>query len=244
MGEETSKVPSGFGTRLLEGTDFEFRYREPVLAVVCLAGYAVARAVPDPWTGPELWVRTPALCLVGFAWALFSLVVRVWATGHVHFGAIADRERDVSALATSGPYAIVRHPLYFAMWWGVGAIGWIFNLWGLLVVWAGIALQVVRLARLEDRGLGEAFGDAHAAYAARVPRLVPRSLRGLGAAFRAPHDWIYGLKGNIYVVGLALGYLVAAWTGSLALFVAFLVGGHLAQLPFSLREIRARRAAE
>jgi protein-S-isoprenylcysteine O-methyltransferase Ste14 len=80
-------------------------------------------------------------------------------------------------LATTGPYAYVRHPQY------VGFIlimaGFLFQ-WPTLLTLAMFPILVwmyVRLARQEEREVRTEFGDAYARYAARVRAFIPRLSR-------------------------------------------------------------------
>ena len=77
-------------------------------------------------------------------------------------------------LATSGPYASVRHPQY---------AGFLAIMVGFLLQWPTLPTLVMfpvlvvvyrRLAASEERAVREAFGDAWDEYAARTPRFVPR----------------------------------------------------------------------
>jgi protein-S-isoprenylcysteine O-methyltransferase Ste14 len=77
-------------------------------------------------------------------------------------------------LATTGPYAYVRHPQY------VGFIlimtGFLFQ-WPTLLTLAMFPILVwmyVRLARQEEREVRAEFGEAYARYAARVRAFIPR----------------------------------------------------------------------
>lgn len=83
-------------------------------------------------------------------------------------------------LATSGPYAHVRHPQY---------AGFILVLLGFLVQWPTLLTlamfpvlvwMYLRLARSEEREAEAEFGPAWRRYAERVPPFVPRGRR-LGA---------------------------------------------------------------
>jgi protein-S-isoprenylcysteine O-methyltransferase Ste14 len=78
------------------------------------------------------------------------------------------------ALATTGPYAHVRHPQY---------VGFILIMFGFLLQWPTLLTAVMfpalvwmylRLARREEIEALAAFGDAYDRYAARVPGFVPR----------------------------------------------------------------------
>ena len=77
-------------------------------------------------------------------------------------------------LATSGPYAYVRHPQYA----GFVAImvGFLFQ-WPTLLTLAMFPVLIwmyVRLARHEERETATAFGDAYAQYSTLVPPFTPR----------------------------------------------------------------------
>jgi protein-S-isoprenylcysteine O-methyltransferase Ste14 len=88
------------------------------------------------------------------------------------------------ALATTGPYAYIRHPQY---------AGFILIMVGFLVQWPTIltlamfpvlVTMYVLLARREEREILDEFGDEYAQYAARRPRFVPHLGSGVGADTR------------------------------------------------------------
>ena len=94
-----------------------------------------------------------------------GLLIRALASGHV---------RKNEALATSGPYAYTRNPLYhgsllIGVGFAVAARSW----------WVGIALVVMFFAiylpviRGEEKFLREKFPEFDE-YARRVPRMLPR----------------------------------------------------------------------
>jgi methanethiol S-methyltransferase len=77
-------------------------------------------------------------------------------------------------LATTGPYADVRHPQY---------VGFILVMFGFLLQWPTLLTLVmfpvlvwmyVRLARSEEREVEAEFGETYRAYARRVPTFFPR----------------------------------------------------------------------
>ena len=86
------------------------------------------------------------------------------------------------ALATSGPYARVRHPQY---------IGFIVIMFGFLLQWPTLitlamfpvlCVMYVRLAHREEREVAAEFGAAWIQYAAATPRWFPRiGARGRGS---------------------------------------------------------------
>lgn len=80
-------------------------------------------------------------------------------------------------LATTGPYARMRHPQY---------VGFVLIMLGFLVQWPTLLtllmfpvlfFMYVRLARREEQDALTTFGAAYAQYAAKTPRFVPRLRR-------------------------------------------------------------------
>ncbi len=83
-------------------------------------------------------------------------------------------------LATTGPYARVRHPQY---------VGFVLVMLGFLLQWPTLLTlamfpvlvwMYVRLARAEEREAIAVFGDAYQRYAAGVPAFFPRILKSAG----------------------------------------------------------------
>ncbi len=84
------------------------------------------------------------------------------------------RAQQTHTLATTGPYAYVRHPQY---------MGFILIMVGFLLQWPTFLTLVmfpilvtmyVRLAHREEREVQAAFGEAYTRYAANTPRFFPR----------------------------------------------------------------------
>lgn len=101
--------------------------------------------------------------------------IRVWAAGHIQ--AYRVYEVEAERLATTGPYAHVRNPLY----WGNFLIGLGFsaaaNWWPAYVLFAAVYACIYSvIIPLEERYLRERFGREYEEYAAHVRRLLPRLL--------------------------------------------------------------------
>lgn len=79
---------------------------------------------------------------------------------------------EARKLVTSGPYAIVRHPIY--LFEEIAVVGFAMQFawpWSPLLLTTHLVLQVIRL-HYEERVLMEAFPE-YSAYAARTARLIP-----------------------------------------------------------------------
>ena len=76
-------------------------------------------------------------------------------------------------MVTSGPFGLVRHPLYLAwMLLALGSFVWIPTVWVLGGLVAVVAASE-RRARTEERLLAATFGERYRAYLSRVWRWIP-----------------------------------------------------------------------
>ena|ERR1700733_6159357 len=117
------------------------------------------------------WLARPSYrsILIGAIIAIIGLAVRATAAGHL---------RKIQSLTTTGPYAWTRNPLYLgsaimAAGFAVAGNSW----WSALVLIAYFCAFYPAVMRNEESELRERYGDAFAAYAARVPLFFPRRPR-------------------------------------------------------------------
>ncbi len=107
----------------------------------------------------------PRAIMIGGLVAAFGLLVRGLASGHL---------RKDEELATTGPYAVTRNPLYFGS--AFLAAGFIIagdSLWAGLIVGLYFAVFYYAVIRNEEADLRKRFGAAFDAYAARTPLFFP-----------------------------------------------------------------------
>src|SRR5438045_2200011 len=129
------------------------RWRVP-LGFACAALFLFF-ARPSTWT-----------LIIGGAVALPGLLLRAWASGHL---------RKNETLATTGPYAYTRNPLYLGSFLiGLGftiAAGQVLLTIVFIMMILGIYLPVMRV---ESATLGTLFGKKYHRYAKEVPLLFPQ----------------------------------------------------------------------
>ncbi len=166
--------------------------------------------VPSGWLLGllALWMAEPTggYLLAGVLVAAMGEALRLWASGYL------DKDRR---LATEGPYAWTRNPLYFgSLLVGLGftvATGKMVLLAALGALAAAIYLPVMKreAARLEA-----AFPSDYPPYASRVPLLVPRVPRANGRD-GASFSWsqVFANREPVTVAGIVLvaAILWAKW---------------------------------
>jgi protein-S-isoprenylcysteine O-methyltransferase Ste14 len=121
---------------------------EPI--AIAASVLAIAAAISS------VWLIMMAVKTLGKEWSLTARLVE----GH--------------KLATSGPYAYVRHPIYTGMLGMLVATGLAISHWAallaaLVIFFIGTIIRV----RSEEKLLRDAFGEQFENYAQRVPAIVP-----------------------------------------------------------------------
>ena len=109
------------------------------------------------------------LFYIGSLFVLLGIATRLWASGHV---------KKNKVLATTGPYAFVRHPLYVGN--HLIAVGYCLAsaLWWSIFAWAAIALIFYPNAiRDEDQRLAQRFPAEWNEWSSKTNALIPRLSR-------------------------------------------------------------------
>lgn len=113
---------------------------------------------------------TPGSVLLAAPFAFLGEGLRIWASGHI------EKRRS---LATGGPYAYTRNPLYLGSLLLIfGAVVASASPWVGLIAALYIGAFYPRVLHEEARFLAERFGDDYATWAAKVPLFVPRLTPG------------------------------------------------------------------
>ena len=122
-----------------------------------------------PFHGATLiWLLlASALVVLGLG---FSAVARNWLGRNWSAEVTVKQGHE---LVRSGPYALVRHPIYTGMLLALAGTALMVGKWRALI---GLVLMVAALLRkvtVEERFMTEQFGEAYARYRAEVPALIP-----------------------------------------------------------------------
>ncbi len=145
----------------------------PLAAVLLLTGH-LAEVDPGHVVIYEAWMRT-TVQIVGLAVYVIGFAVMAWALIALRrcyqLGGLAPRPED--RMVTSGPYRVIRHPMYAAVLlisFGLACLTQ--SVLGLAVVVLYLVL-LYRLISIEESRLLSAYGESYAAYLRRTRRLVP-----------------------------------------------------------------------
>lgn len=109
--------------------------------------------------------------------ACFGALIRIVTSGFAAVGTSGNSKNQTLAaeLNTTGPYSLVRNPLYVGRivnFTGIAMLSgsWVFGVITFLV----FVLIYERISVYEEEFLREKFGDSHAKWAEQVPLLLPR----------------------------------------------------------------------
>jgi len=153
-----------------------FFFRGTYIYIIIAISTAIALTSRDvgPFTSAAL-DRIWFFAALGLASA--GAIVRIITSGFAALGTSgrAKSAPEAAELNTTGPYSLVRNPLY---------VGRILNFTGLamlsgslvfgLIVFVLASFVYSRISAFEATFLREKFGEAHAKWAAEVPALLPR----------------------------------------------------------------------
>jgi protein-S-isoprenylcysteine O-methyltransferase Ste14 len=130
--------------------------------------------IPLPWLYRQLWPSGIWSFWIGAAVTVIGLLFAVWARRHLgsNWSQAVTVKQD-HELITTGPYAVVRHPIYTGILTGFlgttialsqvrGVIGFVLIF---LVLWAKL--------RKEEEWMRSQFGETYATYAHQTAALLP-----------------------------------------------------------------------
>jgi protein-S-isoprenylcysteine O-methyltransferase Ste14 len=145
--------------------------------LVPLAVGAALIAWPNPrWSALawQLWPPSLAAYRIGLSLLIAGLAFAIWA--RVHLGSNWSGTVSIKQgheLIRSGPYALVRHPIYTglitALLGTTVASGTVHAVIGLAI----IIVSLVRKSRTEEEFMRETFPGEYQRYSAQVPALIP-----------------------------------------------------------------------
>jgi protein-S-isoprenylcysteine O-methyltransferase Ste14 len=145
-----------------------------VVMIVVIAGCVAVGALLHISTHSRLWHTTLALGVVTDCIVVAGVAFTVWA--RITLGrnwSVEPTFKQDHELIESGPYALVRHPIYTGLL--LMALGTVINIgrtFG-VAVYVGLCAALWWKSRQEERLMSRHFPEAYGEYKARVRAIVP-----------------------------------------------------------------------
>jgi protein-S-isoprenylcysteine O-methyltransferase Ste14 len=145
------------------------RRRIPLNGLTALAVVLLLRFLH----GGSLAVDSPVLGVIGVLLCVSGIAVAIWA--RIDLGrnwGMPMTQKAEPELVTSGPYGLVRHPIYSGLLLAVLGTALVTNLLGLVIA-ALLTAYFYYCASVEEKNLTATFPIAYPAYRSRTKMLIP-----------------------------------------------------------------------
>jgi len=183
-----------------------FRQRTWIPVPLALALLLIPPETPPSWF----------LTILGFTVVASGELVRIWAVHHI--GVISrTRSNRLGPLVQTGPFALVRNPLYLGnivLWVGFATSAGL--LWLIPIFVVVLGLEYHAIVQWEEQLLEARRGSEYKEYAARVPRWVPSFRSDFSVDTESPEvaslrDTLFSERGTLVAIGVGCFLL---WTKS------------------------------
>jgi len=174
---KTTARRESLGSRLSHGL--------PLLAAAVLMA---SRRLPIDGLYGRFLPATTAAAMSGIAVTAIGLAFAIWARLHLggNWSGTITLKQD-HTLVRTGPYRLVRHPIYSGLLLALLGSAIAMGEWRGLLAVALAWLALLRKASLEERWMRANFGDDYERYASEVPALIPSITRS-GSRQRGHHE--------------------------------------------------------
>lgn len=165
---------------------FFFRHRDHIPAVVAVAALVGLWLYHPDFAAARAWLAWTSIA-VSILCILAGEAMRIWSVG---YSGTTTRAKKLKArgLATTGPYAVTRNPIYvgnFLLGLGfvlIPRVAWLLGAYLVMFI-----VQYSLIVSIEEQFLTSKFGDAYREYQKKVRRFLPspaallRALKGEGS---------------------------------------------------------------
>jgi len=152
-----------------------FGSRESHILPLVFAGFLFS-IVKIPFTDVSVRLYQPHRItnVIEVGGVAIGLGFSVWARTHLgrNWSGIVTVKQD-HELIRSGPYVIVRHPIYTGLLLAIVGVAVGQGTWAGVLAVGIVVVALVRKLRIEERFMADRFGDQYAQYRREVPALVP-----------------------------------------------------------------------
>ena len=165
---------AAFGAKPTRRTESVASRLSHILPLVLAVALFIRPGMAGPALGAPILQRAAGFDIIGVVLVAAGLGFAVWARLHLagNWSGTVTLKQD-HELVRSGPYALVRHPIYTGILLAtVGAV--VANdRWSAVLALALMAAAFLRKIATEERFMADAFGPAYTDYSRATARLVP-----------------------------------------------------------------------
>lgn len=145
-----------------------------ILVTVLVAVFVLRNRLNISKIHEHLWATTPTLAWCGLAFVIIGASFGVWARFTIGTNWSGDVTlKEDHELIQRGPYALVRHPIYTALFTMLLGTALAFGQYENVVIFVAAVLIFTIKMRAEERLMTEAFPDQYPTYRTRVKAIVP-----------------------------------------------------------------------
>jgi protein-S-isoprenylcysteine O-methyltransferase Ste14 len=155
----------------------------PLWTQVLIIIIGMALCIPLFYFGwiPLFHVRsniTFTLGLIGLLLYLVGLIFMLWArrTLGKYWGLSTSLQVKLHGdhqIIQSGPYAFIRHPMYFGWWTAMLGLTLLYPVWALFILFLSTLISFIGRARREESTLAEKFGNSWVEYKKHTKFIIP-----------------------------------------------------------------------
>ena len=129
---------------------------------------------PLHWLNERFVPSTLAMYWLGFLIVAGGLTFAVWARVHLgrNWSTTVTLKQDHELIRT-GPYGVVRHPIYTGLLLALLGTAVAIGEWRGLMAFVSFTLGLLIKIKAEERFMNETFGERYARYRCVVPALIP-----------------------------------------------------------------------
>ncbi len=167
------QVASG-NVKMTERTEAASSRWQRLALLTCAIALLWLPRVPLPFLNHRFLPRFAWSFWAGAAVTAAGLIFSVW--GRLYLGtnwSQAVTLKEGHELITSGPYALVRHPIYAGLLLGFVGCAIALGQWRGVLAVALVFIALWRKLQLEENWMRQHFGELYESYARRVSALVP-----------------------------------------------------------------------
>jgi protein-S-isoprenylcysteine O-methyltransferase Ste14 len=155
--------------------------REPLPSLLARAALTLLTALllalrvqPLAWLNARVLPQTMVAYWLGLLMVVVGLAFAVWARIHLGrnwSGSVTVKEEH--ELIRTGPYGLVRHPIYTGLLLAILGTAVAFGEWRGLLAFGFLTVAFLLKLRREERFMSESFPNDYPRYRAQVPALIP-----------------------------------------------------------------------